>query len=514
MNILKYIIALSSVSAVLSCSKDLGNYNYQAINELAISDMANSYSAISTIDTLRITPKVTMTEDVTDPQRLDYIWVIKDGTTVIDTAGTEKALKYSVALPPKNYTIQLRIEDKQTKVTWTKKASLTVGTVYSRGLLLMGENNEGYADLDFISMVRDTIIVRDILQTNGLPKLHSPLMAQHTGGNEATIRMWISTNTGAYYLNRVDMKGTSSNTFGKLLYLTDDINKSNEFPVVLAPQIINAGGGIGNAYNRAVLTSTGNIYANSLFGAPDFYANPINRHQDSFKTLIKSAPYLFYSIGNLNSLLWYDRDKNRFMNFTSLGFNLTSDILTDGENDPFPWDQTASGRKLIYGENSRNTDGGSTQGNSFAIMKDAQNNCFIYKFYANGATPSKRNLYKIKALAIDFGKADHYAFSSHRTVVFYSVGHKLYAYDYNPDNEKLYEFSTIGNDPITLLKFDTQIDYVTNSLYVATYNQNTKGTLRRFTINNDPNTIDIQAVNNAKWDGLVKIKTMNWRAVN
>ncbi|MFD2556784.1 PKD-like family lipoprotein [Sphingobacterium tabacisoli] len=514
MNIYKYIIALSSVGAMLSCSKDLGNYEYQKINELVITDIANNYSAISSFDTLQIVPKVTMTEEVTDSDRLQYIWVIKDGTTVIDTAGREEKLNYPIALPPKNYTIQLRIEDKQTKVTWTKKANLTVGTAYSRGLLLMGEDQEGNAELDFISMVRDTIVVHDILKSNGLPKLNGPLLAQHTGGNEATIKMWVSTLTGAYYLNRVNMAGNPANSFGKLLYLTDNINKNNEFPIIIAPQIINAGGGIGNAYNRAVLTSTGNIYANSLFGAPDFYANPVNRHKDNFSTLIKSAPYLFYSISNLNSLLWYDSTKDRFMNFTSLGFNLTSDILPDGENDPFPWNQTVSGRKLIYGENSRNTDGGSTLGNSFAIMKDGYNNCFIYKFYANGATPSKRNAYNVKSIAIDFDKADHYAFSSHRTVVFYSVGNKLYAYDYNPNNEKLYEFPVIGNDPITLLKFDTQIDFVTNSLYVATYNQNTKGTLRRFTINNDPNTIEIQAINNARWNGLVKIKTINWRAVN
>lgn len=514
MNIFKYLIAFSLLVSVVSCAKDLGNYDYHEINELTITDIANSYSAITSLDTLKITPKVNMTDEVSGADHLTYIWVVKDGTTVIDTAGKAKELKYPIKLAPKNYTLQLRIEDKKTKVTWTKKASLSVGTAYSRGLLLMGETADGHAELDFISMVRDTILVQNILKSNGLPVLTGPLMAQHTGGNEATIRMWVSTRTGAYYLNRIDMTGTATNTFGKLLYLTDKIDKSKEFPSIVAPQILNAAGSIGNNYSRAVLTSTGNIYANSLFGAPDFYANPINRHKSDFNSLITAAPYLFYSIANMNSLLWYDSLKDRFMNFTSLGFNLTSDILTDGENDPFPWDQSASGRKLIYGENTRNTDGGSTLGNSFAVMKDAQNNCFVYKFYANGGTPSKRNIYNIKPMATDFHKADHYTFSSHRTVVFYSVGNKLYAYDYNPGNEKLYEFPAIGTDQITLLKCDTQIDHVTNSLYVATYNSTTKGTLRRFNVGNDPNTVDIQPVKNAKWDGLVKVKTMNWRAIN
>src|SRR5699024_10573056 len=100
-------------------------------------------------------------------------------------------------------------------------------------------------------------------------------------------------------------------------------------------------------------------------------------------------------------------------------------------NDIFPWNQPA-GRTLVYAENTRNTDGGSTNGNSFAIMKNADNTCLIYKFYANGTNPAKRGAYEVKPMATDFEKADHYAFSSNRSVVFYSVGNKLYAYDYNP----------------------------------------------------------------------------------
>jgi len=514
MNFLKYIIGLSSLGIVLSCAKDLGNYDYQDINEITITDIDNNYSRLTTIDTLKINPKIELTENITDPNRLEYIWVIKQGNNVIDTAGKEKDLKYHIKLPPNNYVIQLRIQDRTTKVTWTKKANLAIGTQYSKGLYLIGENADGNAELDLISMVRDTFVVHNILQENGLPTLKGPFLAQHTGGNEATIKMWISTNTGAYYVDRVTLKGNPNNTFGRLVYTTDNIDKGKEFPLILAPQIISSNGNNGNVYNRVILTNTGNIYANSLWGAPDFYANPINRLKDSFNTLIKSAPYLFYSIGSLNSILWYDANKNRFLNFTSLGFNTSSETLPDAGTDPFPWNQEATGRKLIYGENTRNSDGGSAQGNSFAILKDANNTCFVYKFYANGGSPSKKSMYTIKPIATDFDKADHYAFSSIRTVIFYAVGNKLYAYDYNPGNEKLYQFSTIGNDPISMLKFDTQIDPNTNSLYIATYNSATKGTLRRFTVGNNPDNVEIQAVNKAIWNGLVKVKNFSWRAVN
>jgi hypothetical protein len=201
------------------------------------------------------------------------------------------------------------------------------------------------------------------------------------------------------------------------------------------------------------------------------------------------------------------------MNFNSFGLGNTSAVLTDKTTDAFPWNQASAGRTLVYGENTRNTDGGSTNGNSFAIMKDNSNQFYIYKFYASGATPPKRDLYTVLPLAANFGNATAYAFSSQRTVVFYAVGNTLYAYDYNKGFERSYTFPEIA-DEITMLKFDTQIDYATNALYIATYNSSTKGRLRRYMVGTDPNTVTISPVNRSDWDGLIKIKDMNWRAIN
>ncbi|MNY33164.1 hypothetical protein D3C86_1674270 [compost metagenome] len=117
-------------------------------------------------------------------------------------------------------------------------------------------------------------------------------------------------------------------------------------------------------------------------------------------------------------------------------------------------------------------------------------------------------------MATDFDKANFYAFSSNRTVVFYAVGNKLYAYDYNPGNERIYQYPEAGSDQITMLKFDTQVDHLLNSLYIATYNSNTKGTLRRYTVGNNPDVVALSPALNSTWSGLVKVKDINWRAVN
>ena len=182
--------------------------------------------------------------------------------------------------------------------------------------------------------------------------------------------------------------------------------------------------------------------------------------------------------------------------------------------DPFSWNLASQNRTLVYGENSRNSDNGSTNGNSFAIVKDNTGKHYIYKFYATSASPLKNDLYTVSPIAIDFDKAGFYAFSSKRTVIFYAVGNKLYAYDYNKGLEKFYQFPELSTDEITMLKFDTQIDFSTNALYVATYNATTKGRLRKYIVGSNPNTIDITPVSGSDWDGMVKIKDMNWRGLN
>lgn len=519
-----YIFMLVMLSLFFTaCYRDLGNYDYQQINEINIAGLNASYSVRTAVDVLNIKPDIEMTLPGNDPARFRYAWVVMKGTTVIDTIGREAVLNYKVSLQPDVYTLFLRLLDMQTGVTWKGSTSLNVGTPYSRGILLIGENEAGNAEADIISMVTDTTVITGLVAASGLPELKGAVGFQHAyGGLTQYVRLWVLTNSGSYWLDRQTMKATTANTFGRLVYTTDNINRDELKPVVIAPQVREAAGNTGNNSARAIITSDGNVFATyfALAGG-DFYSNPVNRDKNNTAVLLKAAPYLMYPIGNMGSFMWYDQDNQRFMNYGTMialpntpSASLTDAVDAEGKVLVFPWNQAGTGRKLIYAENTRNTDGGSTNGNTFAIMKDNNNKCFIYKFYANGTNPAKRDFYTIKSIAVDFDKADFYAFSSKRSVVFYSVNNKLYAYDYNTNNEKLFEFPAIGSDAITMLKFDTQIDFSTNSLYVGTYNSTSKGMLKRYTVGTNPDVVEITPVPNASWSGLVKIKNMNWRGFN
>ena len=118
------------------------------------------------------------------------------------------------------------------------------------------------------------------------------------------------------------------------------------------------------------------------------------------------------------------------------------------------------------------------------------------------ATPGKIGKYSVQSLATDFSKASHYAFSSERTLVFYSVGSRLYAYDYNPGHERCYEESV---RPWTAHK------ETINDLYIATYNTPDGGRLRKLTVGINPDVIEVTSDPKADWTGLGKIVNMDWR---
>jgi hypothetical protein len=518
---LSIIILTACVTFLSACYKDKGNYDYHDINEIKISGLAASYAYVLGT-TLHIEPTIQMSQKDVDPSGLDYYWILTKGeTNIIDTIGRSPVLDARMNVKTDEYMIWLRVVDKATGVTYKAVTKVTVSTLFSIGMLLIGTDNNGNAEAEMISMVKDTIIFRNILSNSGLPTLRDPVSFMLFGGkdtNSNVARLWVMTKSGSYYLDRLTMSGNTSRKFANICITNENINKDAITPILGAPQVREKGGLTGSTWGRAILTSDGDIFAtHSLLNGGDYYANPINRVASDFSKRLKAAPYLWYAIGNIGSLpsmMWYDTDNQRFMVYATFGSTMTSTIPPDVAGDIFSWNLASQGRSLVYGENSRNTDNNSTNGNSYAIVKDNAGTHYIYKFYATSASPQKRDLYTVSPIAIDFDKADFYAFSSKRTVIFYSVGNKLYAYDYNKGLEKFYQFPELSTDEITMLKFDTQIDFATNTLYVATYNGTTKGRLRRYTVGSNPNTVDITPVAGADWDGMIKIKDMNWRGLN
>ena len=477
---LVYIIVFTL--GLTACYDDKGSYDYHDICEVNIEGVESVYETVYRESVLEIDPTVTVTEgNIGDTTRFAYEWRANVPYNSTELIGTERILNYRVELAPRNdYVLYFRVTDRQTGVVTVATSTLKVGTAYSKGILLIGENAQGEADVQMLSMVKDTVLYKELLKNSGLPVLKNPVDIIHTGaaGNSNYIKLWVLTGSQAYSMDRKTFAGSESDVFGKLLFM--DRTFDTEFvPVDIIPRVKDkAGKNGGSSYYRTVVCNNGYIFnASTLLMGGDYYNNPVNCLTSDQNTYYKAFPYLFYTLNSYSGgFLWFDVENRRFL--TVKNSIAVSDLLEDQAGDPFPWNQGTTGRTLVYGENT--LDVGSSNGNSFAILKDPAGAYF-------------------------------YAFSSRRTVVYYAVGATLHAYDYNKGNERHYTFDM--GDPITMLYCDTAIEPNANPLYVATYNATTGGKLQKYIQGVNPDKVELEADEKSCWEGLMKIKKMSWRAV-
>ena len=477
---LVYIIVFAL--GLTACYDDKDSYDYHDICEVNIEGVESVYETVYRESVLEIDPTVTVTEgNIGDTTRFAYEWRANVAYNSTELIGTERILNYRVELAPRNdYVLYFRVTDRQTGVVTVATSTLKVGTAYSKGILLIGENAQGEADVQMLSMVKDTVLYKELLKNSGLPVLKNPVDIIHTGaaGNSNYIKLWVLTGSQAYSMDRKTFAGSESDVFGKLLFM--DRTFDTEFvPVDIIPRVKDkAGKNGGSSYYRTVVCNNGYIFnASTLLMGGDYYNNPVNCLTSDQNTYYKAFPYLFYTLNSYSGgFLWFDVENRRFL--TVKNSIAVSDLLEDQAGDPFPWNQGTTGRTLVYGENT--LDVGSSNGNSFAILKDPAGAYF-------------------------------YAFSSRRTVVYYAVGATLHAYDYNKGNERHYTFDM--GDQITMLYCDTAIEPNANPLYVATYNATTGGKLQKYIQGVNPDKVELEADEKSCWEGLMKIKKMSWRAV-
>jgi hypothetical protein len=502
---MKHYCILPLLAALLlagACNEDLGNYDYRETTSVTIAGIDDSYQVIMDIGFLDITPSVTLSDggDPDDP-RYDYLWVSE-----VDTIGRERVLHWQANLPVNTYDLQLRVIDRETGMLWKYKTTFSVVTYHTRGFLLIGENAAGAVQVQMIAMLagQDTVVHEDLLAYSGLPAMTGPVDVFHTGnsGGTATRRIWVITRSGAYWVDPITLKSSPENTLNTFMVTP----RAGDFTLLnMAPRIKQANGDTGMNSQRVFVASDGNLYYNyiAIYGA--MYEFPVNCLAADLYTYFPASPYLFYSLNSVNRVIWYDTANERFMLYRA-SLASSSEILPDAPGDPFPWNQ--HGRTLVYGENTRDNEGGANDGTSFAITRSTtSDSAFIYKFYAKD-TPRKINCYAVTAAG--FNTASAYAFSSARPLVFFVSDGKLWCLDYNPGSESLHEVNTGTTDPVTMIRFDREAEPTSDFLYVATYNAATGGTLAKYAINT-MGQATLTPVPRAAWGGLVKIVNMSWR---
>ena len=163
----------------------------------------------------------------------------------------------------------------------------------------------------------------------------------------------------------------------------------------------------------------------------------------------------------------------------------------------------------MYGENGYGNDG-----RSYALMTDSDGNYYVYSFTAPTAytsDPIKHYARKIDlSVATDFAKASHYAFFSNQMIILYSVGNVLYAYDYNRNDVKSIDMGA----EITYLAMEHQSSLTPTDFVVATYSNSEKGIVRKYSIADNVNSIEITPHAREVWKTGLKVVRVLWKYSN
>lgn len=507
----------------ISCYDDKGSYDYHPINEIKVSNWkAGGYSAIYKSDTLRINPVshagasgkepvILFTEDSISVDRYEYEWTavtntVDESRQIRKVVGNQRNLEYFVELPPDPYVLYLKIKDRQTGVIWQSQTYLNVLSVTDSGLLILGEEEDGTVGLDMISMAKDTVVLKSLLNGNGLPGLKNPRRVMFTGSSYRPdyMRLWIATGDGSYYLDLSTFQSEEQNSLRGMVY------SSYNMPKVLNLVDMSSRTRYTSMGSSRVMMSDDYVFATSVI-MEENYTDPLNRLSASDENFFRPFPFIFTSVYYPACWIVYDEDHHCFTYFMNSSA-LAVTKLQDASDEVFPWIQP-EGRKCIYGENTMNTSGGSTNGNSMTLMED-KDSFYVYQFYAYASVysptnkaPQKRAGYVVdKTKAIGLKSNLLYAFASQRSLLLYAEGSILHAYDYA---NNIHYQKDLG-DEITFLKFDFYGDNY-DEFIVATYDPVKKGIVKRYLLNSDLNTFEPQWIKGWEWDGLVKVKDIDFR---
>lgn len=497
---MRIIYFLLSLTLLASCYRDKGNYQYTAINEVYI-DSFNSggYGGYYLVDTIRIKPEIHFTMDSTTPDRYSYEWSLLSG---MFNGGSEfkisdkRDLDFHLTVPKNDYTLLYKIRDRQTDVVWTQASTLKVATYFDYGWLILGENN-GHVTADMVSIpgTNDTVVIKDILQNNGLPPLKGPIKF-FSVNRPSNNPLYMLTEDGAFELDKATFE---SGPHSNLSYNVYDLEKPANF---YATDLLQ------NAGNARYMIGGEHLYVNSTVSLYNNYGNPSSKYKD-VTTYFKVAPEIAWSGSTYgfvtSNLVAFNKDEKRFVKFTPAA--TFCENLPDGTGEPFMW---KSDLELVRLSNSQFLGAGAGKGTmSYALMKSADNRYYVYVFSTGVATPQKISAHEVTHLP-GISTMKNWAFAGNAFTMFYISGSKLYGYDLQRDQSFEKDF---GHE-VTMLHFDTFREK-NDMFYVATYDNskpaNTGGEITKFTIVRNPNAIEISEIPGVKWNGLCRVKSMCWK---
>jgi hypothetical protein len=487
------ILLFALLFSSLSCTNnDEGNYNYNQINELKVTNIEKSYTVYNG-DHFKITPSLNPTmDDGSDANRYTYEWVavnllksISEQKVVI---AKTKDLDIDVKLAPAEYKLYYFVTDNTTGVEWQQgPIALSVVSSIYEGWLVIGDV-DGKARLDMVSILPNIVEPRII--TDVLEKAGSDLKLSGKAVNVYCFKNPVITPlmTGIYVTasesgtSRIDQDSFQWTPTQNIAYEILDSSFPRNFGVDFMKSALAA---------ENFLYSKGNIYY--YYRVQNIaYSLPQNKVDTEIKPFYAS-PFIAENYGVLGAPIFYDRDGKRFLRYNCLSGICSKIPSPTGTGALLDWNNTNS--DLIYMASTPYN-----AGENFAVLKNNGTGKFNLLRFNKTLV---QVYYKEILNAPDFDKATKFAVSPDSGYLFYTVGGKLYEYDNNTQSAKL--MLDKGAEEITYIGFHANAKTFANMLAVGSYG--TSGKLELYQVP----PVNGSLILNKSYPGLCKIVDIAFR---
>lgn len=525
-NIIIFSTLLCSLSA---CVEDEGNYTYTPVNEVAVDGIEERYSALAFFDEINISPNVEGSVKGDDISNYEFAWYRCYNNHTHDTISREKDLNWKADVQPGTYTLYLGVKDKETGYNKTYSTLLSITSPYTRGFLILGNrpNSGNLVGLDMLTMVqgKDTVYVQDVFDNSEL-QLRNARSMSYTGYYMRGTNFYITTDETTH-------KFSFSDSFEPIAELNQmkiiEPLVPHKKPIKLKDVAMRQGvrPSYSYLYPRVYLTEDHAFACRP--STSEYMSEPFNRYSQTTEDFFRFYPYVFYDqrqtqIGystGTSPVILYDLDNECF---SYLAGPYTMTYMKAFDNNPSHGDNLWMNckkyyRTIVYGENDFSTS--NTYCN--AIMKesvpDQDVKYLLYRFVPTfsmfgGQCTIKSGTGKAYTLDLsvmtDFLKAEHYYFAGAYSLMYYSVGNTLYAYDYV--NNRLASKQFDGR--ITYLEAEASSNMSNNRwFWVATFD-GTKGHLYKMVASIDPNKIEFIDLPRNNWEVNLEVKSVLWKGQN
>lgn len=493
----KIILTFLSIAAVLqACKKDPGNYVYTEINQAVVTGLDTLYS-VNQGDVLQIKPKIAYTKDEAgDTLNYKYSWlkINREGYNAGVPRVMDSTVNFNVRMKDNLgvYNYAFRVTDKKTGVWKETYFKIFITNKTFEGWFLLSEVENKQSRLDMLSYKANTNkyeFMEDVLaasrsslklkgtpsfisffNTNGVPIINGTQDALVVGTTEMATFLGVDTlEHRPNYDFSVFMEGNNNLATGP-------------------------GSRMETHSLKVFLWANSNIYSQT---SGKLY--PINQMSSGNTNPFKASR----SFGSTPAAaVLFNEDALEFVWYPGGGANACEKI----ENETLF--KNKIDKNLLYMKYSAYNGG-----EYFAVLKDKSSD----KVYLARFTVGKQN-YFAEITDTPIAQAEQFEVSENFGYVFYSVGGKLYEYDFNLKLNKL--MADYGAKKISLLKFQ-YVDpgyYTKNPRYieinkrlcVCTYdvgNLNTSGTMDLYSIP----PINGQLVKEESYSGMGKIVSITYR---